>query len=143
MTDSNRPMLLCSEAGFSAVDCGSPVTSGVDRRPRRRSTWDAPRRAARLDGDYDFVKVVLERLVPERPRPTRDAGGDQTGEAAARRDRGVPVRPARHPVSSRELRVGAPVLRRLAGHADVPPVGQPKSVFRRADGRGISTAQVR
>ena len=70
--DSNRPMFLAvlEEAGFEAVDCGiarddeqvltTTITKAVDE-------CDALVTSGAVSmGDYDFVKVVLERLASER-----------------------------------------------------------------------------
>lgn len=149
--DSNRPMLLAvlEEAGCEAVDCGiarddeqvltAVITQAVDE-------CDALVTSGAVSmGDYDFVKVVLERLGSERPhssyawmqvaiKPAKPLAFAAIG--------GVPVfgLPG-NPVSSRvsfEL-LARPALRRLAGHADVLPeliTATAASAFaRRADGR--------
>jgi molybdopterin molybdotransferase len=149
--DSNRPMLLAvlEEAGFEAVDCGiarddeqvltDVITRAVDE-------CDALVTSGAVSmGDYDFVKVVLERLATERPqssyewmqiaiKPAKPLAFAAIGGVPAF---GLPG----NPVSSRvsfEL-VARPALRRLAGHADVRPemvTAVATSAFRRrADGR--------
>jgi molybdenum cofactor synthesis domain-containing protein len=149
--DSNRPMLLAvlAEAGCDAVDYGiarddekaltATITAAVDE-------CDALVTSGAVSmGDYDFVKVVLERLASERPqslyawmqvaiKPAKPLAFAAIG--------GVPVfgLPG-NPVSSRvsfEL-FARPALRRLAGHGDVLP--EPvvavaiSPLRRRADGR--------
>jgi molybdenum cofactor synthesis domain-containing protein len=149
--DSNRPMLLAvlEEAGCEAVDCGiarddeqvltAVITQAVDE-------CDALVTSGAVSmGDYDYVKVVLERLGTERPhssyawmqvaiKPAKPLAFAAIG--------GVPVfgLPG-NPVSSRvsfEL-LARPALRRLAGHTDVLPevvTAKAASAFaRRADGR--------
>ncbi|HTK14840.1 MAG TPA: gephyrin-like molybdotransferase Glp [Acidimicrobiia bacterium] len=149
--DSNRPMLLAvlEEAGFEAVDCGiarddeqvltTTITKAVDE-------CDALVTSGAVSmGDYDFVKVVLERLASERAdgsyawmqvaiKPAKPLAFAAIG--------GVPVfgLPG-NPVSSRvsfEL-LARPALRRLAGHSNVLPemvMAEAASAFRRrADGR--------
>jgi molybdenum cofactor synthesis domain-containing protein len=149
--DSNRPMLLAvlEEAGFEAVDCGiarddehvltNTITKAVDE-------CDALVTSGAVSmGDYDFVKVVLERLASERAdssyawmqvaiKPAKPLAFAAIG--------GVPVfgLPG-NPVSSRvsfEL-LARPALRRLAGHSNVLPetvMAEAASAFRRrADGR--------
>ena len=131
--DSNRPMLLAvlEEADCDAVDYGiarddeqaltATITAAVDE-------CDALVTSGAVSmGDYDFVKVVLERLAAERPqsmyawmqvaiKPAKPLAFAAIG--------GVPVfgLPG-NPVSSRvsfEL-FARPALRRLAGHGDVLP----------------------
>ena len=118
-------LALLEEAGCERVDLG------IARDDERRSS--SRRSRTRVDacdalvtsgavsvGDYDFVKVVLERL---RARGADvDAGRDQAGEAARVRGarRACPVfgLPG-NPVSSRvsfEL-FARPALRQMMGHA--------------------------
>ena len=149
--DSNRPMLLAvlEEAGCDAVDCGiarddeqtltATITKAVDE-------CDALVTSGAVSmGDYDFVKVVLERLAGARPRSTyawmQVAIKPAKPLAFAAID-GVPAfgLPG-NPVSSRvsfEL-LARPALRRLAGHTEVlaaPVTAVAASAFRRrADGR--------
>jgi molybdenum cofactor synthesis domain-containing protein len=119
---------LTATIGRAIDDCDALVTSGAVSM-----------------GDYDFVKVVLERLAQERPassyawmqvaiKPAKPLAFASIG--------GVPVfgLPG-NPVSSRvsfEL-LARPALRRLSGRADVldPPVrAVARSPFRRrTDGR--------
>jgi molybdopterin molybdotransferase len=149
--DSNRPMLLAvlEEAGFEAVDCG------IARDDEQVLTTTITNAVADCDalvtsgavsmGDYDFVKVVLERLASERAdssyawmqvaiKPAKPLAFAAIG--------GLPVfgLPG-NPVSSRvsfEL-LARPALRRLAGHSNVLPemvMAEASSAFRRrADGR--------
>src|SRR5260221_9287012 len=96
-------------------------------------------------GDYDFVKVVLERLADERPQSTyawMQIAIKPAKPLAFAAISGVPAfgLPG-NPVSSRvsfEL-LARPALRKLAGRADVlpePVIAVAASAFpRRADGR--------
>ena len=149
--DSNRPMLLAvlEEAGCEPVDYGiapDDETALTDTITRAVDECDALLTSGAVSmGDYDYVKVVLERLAAERPaseyawmqvaiKPAKPLAFAAIG--------GVPVLglPG-NPVSSRvSFEVFArPALRRLAGHADVMPepvVAIARSPFRRrADGR--------
>jgi molybdopterin molybdotransferase len=131
--DSNRPMLLAvlAEAGCDAVDYGiapdneetltATITRAVDE-------CDALVTSGAVSmGDYDFVKVVLERLAAERPGSTYDwmkIAIKPAKPLAFAAIGGVPVfgLPG-NPVSSRvsfEL-LARPALRRLAGHSRVLP----------------------
>jgi molybdopterin molybdotransferase len=149
--DSNRPMLLAvlEEAGCEAVDYGiAPDDEAVltERITRAVDECDALVTSGAVSmGDYDFVKVVLERLAAERAgssyswmqiaiKPAKPLAFASIG--------GVPVfgLPG-NPVSSRvsfEL-LARPALRRLAGRSDVlaePVVAVAASALgRRADGR--------
>jgi molybdenum cofactor synthesis domain-containing protein len=149
--DSNRPMLLAvlEEAGCEPVDFGiapddeaaltEVITRAIDE-------CDALLTSGAVSmGDYDYVKVVLERLAAERPASEyawmQVAIKPAKPLAFAAID-GVPVfgLPG-NPVSSRvsfEL-LARPALRRLAGRADVlpePVVAVARTPFRRrADGR--------
>jgi molybdenum cofactor synthesis domain-containing protein len=149
--DSNRPMLLAvlEEAGCEPVDYGiarddeatltATITRAVDE-------CDALVTSGAVSmGDYDFVKVVLERLAAARAesmyawmqiaiKPAKPLAFAAIG--------GVPVfgLPG-NPVSSRvsfEL-LARPALRRLAGRSHVlaePVLAVAASAFRRrADGR--------
>jgi molybdenum cofactor synthesis domain-containing protein len=149
--DSNRPMLLAvlEEAGCEPVDYGiarddeAALTATISRAV---DECDALLTSGAVSmGDYDYVKVVLERLAAERPaseyawmqiaiKPAKPLAFAAIG--------GVPVfgLPG-NPVSSRvsfEL-LARPALRKLAGRADVlpePVLAVARSPFRRrADGR--------
>jgi molybdopterin molybdotransferase len=149
--DSNRPMLLAvlEEAGCEPVDFGiapddeAALTATITRA---LDECDALLTSGAVSmGDYDYVKVVLERLAAERPaseyawmqvaiKPAKPLAFAAIG--------GVPVfgLPG-NPVSSRvsfEL-LARPALRRLAGRADLlpePVVAVARSPFRRRpDGR--------
>jgi molybdopterin molybdotransferase len=131
--DSNRPMLLAvvEEAGCVAVDYGivrddeslltATITKAVDE-------CDAVLTSGAVSmGEYDYVKIVLERLARERPNSTSEwmqvAIKPAKPLAFASID-GVPVfgLPG-NPVSSRvsfEL-FARPALRRLLGRVDVLP----------------------
>jgi molybdenum cofactor synthesis domain-containing protein len=149
--DSNRPMLLAvlEEAGCDAIDYGiapddeqaltETITRAVDE-------CDALVTSGAVSmGDYDFVKVVLERLASERPQSTyawMQVAIKPAKPLAFAAIGGVPAfgLPG-NPVSSRvsfEL-FARPALRRLAGRGDVlaePVVAVARSAFRRrADGR--------
>jgi molybdopterin molybdotransferase len=149
--DSNRPMLLAvlEEAGFEAVDLGiarddelvltAVITKAIDE-------CDALVTSGAVSmGDYDFVKVVLERLAGERSQSTyawMQIAIKPAKPLAFAAIGGVPAfgLPG-NPVSSRvsfEL-LSRPALRKLAGHADVLPptvLAEAASPFkRRADGR--------
>jgi molybdopterin molybdotransferase len=149
--DSNRPMLLAvlADAGYEPVDYGiarddeAALTETITRAVEE---CDALLTSGAVSmGDYDFVKVVLERLAGERPassyawmqvaiKPAKPLAFASIG--------GVPVfgLPG-NPVSSRvsfEL-LARPALRRLSGRADVldtPVRAVARSPFRRrTDGR--------
>jgi molybdenum cofactor synthesis domain-containing protein len=149
--DSNRPMLLAvlEEAGCEPVDYGiAPDDEAVltETITRAVDECDALLTSGAVSmGDYDYVKVILERLAVERPgseyawmqvaiKPAKPLAFAVIG--------GVPVfgLPG-NPVSSRvSFEVFArPALRRLAGRADVMPepvAAVARSPFRRrADGR--------
>jgi molybdenum cofactor synthesis domain-containing protein len=149
--DSNRPMLLAvlEEAGCEPVDYGiarddeaaltDTITHAVDE-------CDALLTSGAVSmGDYDFVKVVLERLAVERPASTyawMQVAIKPAKPLAFASIGGVPVfgLPG-NPVSSRvsfEL-LARPALRKLAGRADLlaePVRAVARSPFRRrADGR--------
>jgi len=149
--DSNRPMLLAvlEEAGCT------PVDYGIARDDEQELTTTIARALDECDalvtsgavsmGDFDFVKVVLERLAAERPgsvykwmqiaiKPAKPLAFAAIG--------GVPVfgLPG-NPVSSRvsfEL-LARPALRLLGGRSDVmaePVVAVAASALRRRpDGR--------
>ena len=117
--DSNRPMLLAvlEEAGCEPVDYGiarddeatltETITRAVDE-------CDALVTSGAVSmGDYDFVKVVLERLAGRAPgqHVRVDADRDQAGQAARVRGdrRRAGVRAAGQPgVVPRELRAARP-----------------------------------
>jgi len=149
--DSNRPMLLAvlQESGYEPVDYGiarddeavltETITRAVDE-------CDALLTSGAVSmGDYDFVKVVLERLAGQRAASTyawMQIAIKPAKPLAFATIGGVPVfgLPG-NPVSSRvsfEL-LARPALRRLSGRADVvdPPVRAiARSPFRRrTDGR--------
>jgi molybdopterin molybdotransferase len=149
--DSNRPMLLAvlEEAGFEPVDLGiarddeqtltDVITKAVDE-------CDALVTSGAVSmGDYDFVKVVLERLAEARPQSTyawMQVAIKPAKPLAFAAIGGVPAFGLLgNPVSSRvsfEL-LARPALRKLAGHADVLPrmvLAEAASAFtRRPDGR--------
>ena len=87
--DSNRPMLLAllEEAGCEPVDFGiardDEAAHHRDDRatPSTRATRCVTSGAVSI-GDYDFVKVVLERVAGARRHVRVDAGRDQAGQAA-------------------------------------------------------------
>ena len=149
--DSNRPMLLAvlEEAGCEAVDYGigrdvedeltAVITRAVDE-------CDALITSGAVSmGDYDFVKVVLERLAAERDHSTyawMQVAIKPAKPLAFAAIGGVPAfgLPG-NPVSSRvsfEL-FARPALRRLAGHTRTlpePVLAVAASAFpRRPDGR--------
>ncbi len=153
--DSNRPMLLAmvAEAGCEPVDLGiapdneatifAAIRVGVD-------TCDALLTSGAVSvGDYDFVKVAIERLANER-------GGEYGWQQVAIKpakplafatvrgaSRNVPIfgLPG-NPVSSHvsyEL-FARPVLRMMMGHTDTAlrPIVQcvaPRGLLRRLDGK--------
>ncbi len=130
--DSNRPMLLAllDEVGCEPVDGGTvrddetAITAAVTRAA---DTCDALLTSGAVSvGDYDFVKVVLERVAKERGgtyawsqvaiKPAKPLAFATLGPAPAF---GLPG----NPVSSRvsfEL-FARPALRKLAGFSDVLP----------------------
>lgn len=131
--DSNRPMLLAvvEEAGCAAVDYGivrddealltATITKAVDE-------CDAVLTSGAVSmGDYDYVKVVLDRLAHERPDSSfqwMQVAIKPAKPLAFAALEGVPVfgLPG-NPVSSRvsfEL-FARPALRRLMGRIDVLP----------------------
>lgn len=149
--DSNRPMLLAviEEAGFEPVDYGiarddeAALTATISRA---LDDCDALVTSGAVSmGDYDFVKVVLERLASDRPGSTyswMQIAIKPAKPLAFAAIGGVPVfgLPG-NPVSSRvsfEL-LARPALRRLAGRSDVlaePVVAVAASdLRRRPDGR--------
>jgi molybdenum cofactor synthesis domain-containing protein len=130
--DSNRPMLL---ALVAEVGC-EPVNGGMVGDDERAITEAVVRAADTSDvlltsgavsvGDYDFVKIVLERLAKERDgvsswaqvaiKPAKPLAFAMLGAVPAF---GLPG----NPVSSRvsfEL-FARPALRKLAGRTDVLP----------------------
>jgi molybdenum cofactor synthesis domain-containing protein len=130
--DSNRPMLLSL---LAAVDC-DPVNGGIARDDETAITAAVAHAADTCDalltsgavsvGDYDFVKIVLERVAKERGgtfawsqvaiKPAKPLAFATLGTVPAF---GLPG----NPVSSRvsfEL-FARPALRKLAGHTDVLP----------------------
>ncbi len=130
--DSNRPMLLAllREAGCDAVDSGivgddeAAITAAVSNAA---DTCDALLTSGAVSvGDYDFVKVVLERVAKERGgtyawsqvaiKPAKPLAFATLGSVPAF---GLPG----NPVSSRvsfEL-FARPALRKLAGRTDMLP----------------------
>jgi len=130
--DSNRPMLLAllAEAGCDRVDGGivgddeAAITEVV---MHAADTSDVLLTSGAVSvGDYDFVKVVLERVAKERGgtyawsqvaiKPAKPLAFAMLGAVPAF---GLPG----NPVSSRvsfEL-FARPALRKLAGRADVLP----------------------
>ena len=149
--DSNRPMLLAvlEEAGFEAVDLGIARDDEhvlTDVITKAVGECDALVTSGAVSmGDYDFVKVVLERLAAERPqntyawmqiaiKPAKPLAFAAIGGVPAF---GLPGNPVSSRVSFELL--ARPALRKLAGHADVAPemvIAEAASAFtRRADGR--------
>jgi molybdenum cofactor synthesis domain-containing protein len=131
--DSNRPMLLAllEEAGCEAVDGGivrDDEAAITDAVVRAADECDALLTSGAVSvGDYDFVKVVLERVAKERGgsyawsqvaiKPAKPLAFAMLGTVPAF---GLPG----NPVSSRvsfEL-FARPALRKLAGRGDVLPV---------------------
>jgi molybdenum cofactor synthesis domain-containing protein len=130
--DSNRPMLLAllEESGLDAVDGGiagddeAVITAAVERAA---DGCDALLTSGAVSvGDYDFVKLVLERVAKERGgvslwaqvaiKPAKPLAFATLGSVPAF---GLPG----NPVSSRvsfEL-FARPALRKLAGRTDVLP----------------------
>ena len=130
--DSNRPMLtaVVEEAGCIAVDAGAvrddeaAITAAVERAA---DSADALLTSGAVSvGDYDFVKVVLERVAKHRGgnslwaqvaiKPAKPLAFAMLGAVPAF---GLPG----NPVSSRvsfEL-FARPALRKLAGRADLTP----------------------
>jgi len=130
--DSNRPMLtaVVEEAGCIAVDAGAvrddeaAITAAVERTA---DSADALLTSGAVSvGDYDFVKVVLERVAKHRGgnslwaqvaiKPAKPLAFAMLGAVPAF---GLPG----NPVSSRvsfEL-FARPALRKLAGRADLTP----------------------
>jgi molybdenum cofactor synthesis domain-containing protein len=148
--DSNRPMLLAlvDEVGCMPIDGGivgddeAAITEAVQRAA---SQADALLTSGAVSvGDYDFVKVVLERVAKERGgtyawsqvaiKPAKPLAFATLGSVPAF---GLPG----NPVSSRvsfEL-FARPALRKLAGRTDVLPVPvearAAAAMPRRADGK--------
>lgn len=128
--DSNRPMLraVLAEAGCEVVDYGIARDDEHEiesRIARAADECDALLTSGAVSvGDYDYVKVVLERLAAQRPgsgftwaqvaiKPAKPLAFGHLGRVPVI---GLPG----NPVSSRvsfEL-FARPVLRRLAGRAD-------------------------
>jgi molybdopterin molybdotransferase len=130
--DSNRPMLLAllAEVGCDGVDGGivgddeAAITEAV---MHAADTCDVLLTSGAVSvGDYDFVKIVLERVAKERGgtyawsqvaiKPAKPLAFAMLGTVPAF---GLPG----NPVSSRvsfEL-FARPALRKLAGRADVLP----------------------
>ncbi len=144
-------LAVVEEAGCDAVDDGA-VRDDEDahRRDDRQAAdeCDALLTSGAVSvGDYDFVKVVLDRLSAERPGSafTWVAGRDQARQAARLGTLGgVPVfgLPG-NPVSSRvsfEL-FARPALRELVGRSEEAAIGQPvravaaSAMPRRPDGK--------
>jgi molybdopterin molybdotransferase len=148
--DSNRPLLraLVAEAGATPVDLGVARDDEADVRARMEAAVDSCDALVTSGGvsvgDYDYVKLVLERLAAER------GGGFRWSQVAIKPAKpfafgtvgGVPVfgLPG-NPVSAHvsfEL-FARPALRRLAGHAhlDRPRIRAvaPGGLARRPDGK--------
>jgi molybdenum cofactor synthesis domain-containing protein len=148
--DSNRPMLLSL---LAEVDC-EPVNGGIARDDEAAITAAVAHAADTCDalltsgavsvGDYDFVKIVLERVAKERGgtfawsqvaiKPAKPLAFATLGTVPAF---GLPG----NPVSSRvsfEL-FARPALRKLAGRTDLLPTpvrAVAATVFkRRPDGK--------
>lgn len=154
--DSNRFTLLAlvRQAGFTAVDLGLVAD---EEAAIERAVLDGVARCDALVtsggvsmGDYDFVKVVLDRLGEMRwmqiaIKPAKPlAFGTVSSPGTLGAERAVPVfgLPG-NPVSSMvsfEL-FARPALRRMAGHADEDLVRQPVAAIaaeplrRRPDGK--------
>jgi molybdenum cofactor synthesis domain-containing protein len=130
--DSNRPMLLAlvDEVGCTAIDggiVGDDEAAITDAVQRAADGADALLTSGAVSvGDYDFVKVVLERVAKERGgtyawsqvaiKPAKPLAFATLGSVPAF---GLPG----NPVSSRvsfEL-FARPALRKLAGRSDVFP----------------------
>jgi molybdenum cofactor synthesis domain-containing protein len=149
--DSNRPMLVAvlEEAGFEPVDYGiarddeAALTATISRAVRE---CDALLTSGAVSmGDYDFVKVVLERLAAEKPgstygwmqiaiKPAKPLAFAVIGDVPVF---GLPGNPVSSRVSFELL--ARPALRKLAGRSDVlaePVLARAASDFRRRpDGR--------
>jgi molybdopterin molybdotransferase len=157
--DSNRPMLLAvvAECGFVAVDYGiarddeqeiaSTITRAVDE-------CDALLTSGAVSmGDYDYVKVVLERLAADRPgseftwmqvaiKPAKPLAFGTLARTSEPTDAHVPVfgLPG-NPVSSRvSFEVFArPALRKLMGqhvlHNPIVRATARTAFARRPDGK--------
>ncbi len=149
--DSNRPMLLAvlEEAGFEAVDLGIARDDEqvlTDIITRAVDECDALVTSGAVSmGDYDFVKVVLERLAQARPnstyawmqiaiKPAKPLAFAAIGGVPAF---GLPGNPVSSRVSFELL--ARPALRKLAGQPTCCPRWSPpklQTAFkRRADGR--------
>jgi molybdenum cofactor synthesis domain-containing protein len=148
--DSNRPMLLSllEELGYDAVDggtVGDDEGAITDAVTHTIESCDALLTSGAVSvGDYDFVKIVLDRIAKERGgvslwaqvaiKPAKPLAFAMLGSVPAF---GLPG----NPVSSRvSFEVFArPALRRLAGRRDVLPapiVAQARNGFtRRPDGK--------
>ena len=128
--DSNRPMLLAvarrgrlrsRSTTASSRDDEAAITAAVERAA---DACDALLTSGAVSvGDYDFVKVVLERVAKQRGgHVALDAGRDQAGQAARVRDaRDRPrVRPAgQSGLVARELRALRPA--RVAASSPAVP----------------------
>jgi molybdopterin molybdotransferase len=148
--DSNRPMLLAlvEDLGCEAIDggiVGDDERATTEAIEHAADTCDALLTSGAVSvGDYDFVKLVLERVAKQRGgssmwaqvaiKPAKPLSFAMLGPVPAF---GLPG----NPVSSRvsfEL-FARPALRKLAGRADVAaePVLATAAVAmpRRADGR--------
>ena len=148
--DSNRPMLLAllAESGYKAVDGGTvrdDEDAITDAITRVADTCDVLLTSGAVSvGDYDFVKVVLDRIATKRGgvslwaqvaiKPAKPLAFAMLGAVPAF---GLPG----NPVSSRvsfEL-FARPALRKLAGRSD--PLPSPvralskSGLGRRADGK--------
>ena len=149
--DSNRPMLMAvlEEAGCEAVDYGIARDDEValtDTIRRALDDCDALVTSGAVSmGDYDFVKVVLERLAGERSgstyawmqiaiKPAKPLAFAAIGGVPAF---GLPGNPVSSRVSFELL--ARPALRKLAGRSDVlvEPVlaVAAGALSRRVDGR--------
>jgi molybdenum cofactor synthesis domain-containing protein len=148
--DSNRPMLLAlvDEVGCTAIDgeiVGDDEAATTEAVQRAISEADVLLTSGAVSvGDYDFVKVVLERVAKERGgtyawsqvaiKPAKPLAFATLGTVPAF---GLPG----NPVSSRvsfEL-FARPALRKLAGRTDVLPAPvearAASAMPRRADGK--------
>jgi molybdenum cofactor synthesis domain-containing protein len=149
--DSNRPMLLAAieESGFTAVDYGiarDDEQELTDKITRAIGECDALVTSGAVSmGDFDYVKVVLERLAKERSgsefawmqiaiKPAKPfAFGSVDGVPVF----GLPGNPVSSRVSFEVL--ARPALRKLAGRPErLNPIvrATARTDFpRRADGR--------
>jgi molybdopterin molybdotransferase len=148
--DSNRPMLLplVEELGCDAFDGGTvrddeaAITAAIERAA---DSCDALLTSGAVSvGDYDFVKLVLERIAKERGgtslwaqvaiKPAKPLSFAMLGSVPAF---GLPGNPVSSRVSFEMF--ARPALRKLAGRTDVaaePVIAMATTPMRRrADGK--------